>query len=114
MIQEVRPRTAPADCLLGIELARWGCVDGVEAPQVAGLQVAERVELDEVERVVGLLLDVHPPDLEAGPCIAHRRAAAAAEQVQQSGLHAAFLVHITDRTRFVTPGPAARCMSYRT
>jgi hypothetical protein len=73
---------------LAVRLARWARVDGVELVAVLGqeLQRASRVEL---ERVVAadLRLKVHADHLEPGAVVAHRRAAGAAEQVEQAGPH---------------------------
>ena len=63
----------------GVELAWRAGVDRVEPVE----RIRGRVRLVELERVVGLRLDVDADDVEPGAVVAHRRAAGAAEQIQQ-------------------------------
>src|SRR5947207_2344748 len=78
-----------------VALARRARMDRIE---VAGVKIRarhvfqdlERIAPHERERVVRLRLDVHADNLEACAVVAHRRAAGAAEEVEEPWLaHAA-------------------------
>lgn len=80
----VRPRTVLEHRMVLAWRARMDCVE--RAPDV-GIQRVEGVHLDEVERVVGLWLDVHAHNLEPSPRVAHPRTASTAEQIEEPRFH---------------------------
>jgi hypothetical protein len=67
-----------------MELCAWHGGDAWMATKSVERE-RQRVSLVELERVVGLRLDVHADDIEPGALIADRAAARATEQVEETG-----------------------------
>src|SRR4029077_13198039 len=80
---------------IAIRLAWWARMDHIEPPRhpIATLEDGERehrhdfqrVELDELKRVMRLRLDVHAHDLKPYPVVSHRSPSGPAEQIQEPG-----------------------------
>src|SRR3990167_5379473 len=76
----------------GIEVARKPAIGAAQVPTMLGLypgDIVEGIPLHELERIVRLRLVIHTDHVEPGPVVADRRAAGAAEQVEEARPHAA-------------------------